>query len=79
MPVGLVGSFFNQINHELAENNFRLLMASPAFEVPQGTTGFEVLSSEESTLLFLPAGLPGLRLSVCGIEQVFVSLPLQRS
>lgn len=42
MSVGLVVSFFNQINHDLTENNFCLLMASPAFEVPQGTAGFEV-------------------------------------
>lgn len=33
MSVGLVVSFFNQINHDLTENNFCLLMASPAFEV----------------------------------------------
>lgn len=51
MPGGLVVSFFNQINHELTENNFCLLMASPAFEVPGGTAGFEVLSSEEVTPL----------------------------
>lgn len=42
MPVGLVVSFFNQINHNLTENNFCLLMTSPAFEVPQGTASFEV-------------------------------------
>lgn len=42
MSVGLVVSFFNQINHDLTENNFCLLMASPAFEVPQGAASFEV-------------------------------------
>lgn len=36
MSVGFAVSFFNQINHDLTENNFCLLMASPAFEVPQG-------------------------------------------
>lgn len=44
--------FFNQINHVLAENNFCLLMASPAFEVPHGTAGFEV-GSEKRTSLFV--------------------------
>lgn len=52
VPGGLVVSFFNQINHVLAENNFCLLMASPAFEVPHGTAGFEV-GSEKRTSLFV--------------------------
>lgn len=39
---GLVVSFFNQINPDLTENNFCLLMASRAFEVAGGTAGFEV-------------------------------------
>lgn len=48
MSVELVVSFFNQINHDLTENNFCLLMASPAFEVPQGTVGFEVWEGRSS-------------------------------
>lgn len=60
VPVGLVVSFFNQINHVLAENNFCLLMASPAFEVPHGTAGFEV-GSEKRTSLFVEC----MRACVC--------------
>lgn len=42
MSFGLVVSFFNQINHDLTENNFCLLMAPTAFEVSQGAASFEV-------------------------------------
>lgn len=53
MPVGLVVSFFNQINHVLLENKFCLLMAYPAFEVPHGTAGFEVGSEKRTSLLWM--------------------------
>lgn len=47
MSVGLVVSFFYQINQDLTENNFCLLMVSPAFEVPQEAASFEVFKGEE--------------------------------
>lgn len=63
MPVGFVVSFFNQINHVLAENNFCLLMASLAFEVPHGTAGFEVGSEKRTSLC--------VSVCMCACTQVF--------
>ena len=57
MSVGLVVSFFNQINYDLTENNFCLLMASQAFEVPRGTASFEVCEGRSE--------LPSVCVCVC--------------
>ena len=64
MSVGLVVSFFNQINHDLTENNFCLLMASQAFEVPQGAASFEVCGVRSE--------LPSVCVCVCVCDCVCV-------
>lgn len=50
MSAGLVVSFFYQINQDLTENNFCLLMVSPAFEVPQEAASFEVFKGRRGFL-----------------------------